>query len=221
VRQSVLRIFLIVAAIVVAIPVVLFIVLLVYPRPIDNTPAWVFEGDSSNIDYCELPVLDGKGLLAKDIPQGHTPGCGWVKFPQPILRDCTEPLSHGAADLRGLWQQAEGGRIGHVERIEQCGNRVVVTSSGVVHDLTTDGKLSGASDDVSPLRLGPFNFCIRTSATTEWKNGKLEFYALGGPKVVSRYMQGDELLWDYPSFGTTRMKRICKLPRPTYRLQSS
>jgi len=112
-----LRIFLIVAAIVVAIPVVLFIVLLVHPRPTDNTPAWVFEGDSSNIDYCEFPVLDRRGLLAKDIPQGHTPGCGWVKFPQPILRDCTEPLPQ---------------------------------------------------------------------------------------------------LWDYPSFGTTRMKRICRLPESAY-----
>lgn len=211
-----LRTILLVAAILVTIPVVLFVALLVYPRPTDDTPVWVFEGNSSNIDYCELPLLDGKGLLAKDIPQGHTPGCGWEKFPQPILRDCTEPLSQGATDLRGLWQQVGGEGVGHVERIEQCGNRVVVTASGIVHDLTTDGKLSGASNDVRPLRLGPFDLCIRTSATTRWKNGTLEFYAFGGPRVVSRYMEDDELIWEYPSIGTTRMKRICKLPQKAY-----
>jgi hypothetical protein len=215
------RIYLVIAALVIDIPIVIFALLLFYPRPADKTPAWVFEGDSSNIDYCELPVLDGKGLLAKDIPQGHTPGCGWTKFPQPILRDCTEPLSEGSSDLRGLWQQVEGGRSGHVERVEQCGNRFVVTASGLIHDLTTDGEFSGASDDVRPIKLGPFNFCIRTSATTGWHKGKLEFYALGGPRVVSRYMQDGDLLWEYPTVGTTRMRRICRLPEDAYRRKHS
>ena len=72
-----------------AIPFLLFLVMLLYPRPVDGTPAWVFEGDSSTIDYCQLPVLDGSGLLAADIPQGHTPDCGWERFPQPILKFCT------------------------------------------------------------------------------------------------------------------------------------
>ena len=199
--------------ILVGIPVLLFILMLVYPRPVDHTPAWVFKGDAGLIDYCDLPVLDGSGLRAAEVPQGHTPDCGWEKFPQPTLRDCKEPLSDDTVDLRGLWQQAEGGRVGHIERIEQCGNRVVVTSSGVIHDLTTDGKLSGASDDVRGLRLGPLDLCIRTSATTEWHDGELKFFAFGGPHVVSRYLnEAGDLMWKYPGIGTTRMKRICKLP---------
>jgi hypothetical protein len=199
-------------AFLVSIPVIFLLVILFYPRPMDETPAWVFEGDASGIDYCDLPILDGSGQWAADIPQGHTPGCGWKKFPQPTLKYCREPLSEGARDLRGLWQHVDGGPMGHLERIEQCGNRVVVTSSGVIHDLTTDGKLAGASDDVRPVSIGPFEFCIRTSATTKWREGRLEFYALGGPHVVSRYLDGDELVWEYPGIGTTRMKRICKLP---------
>ena len=208
------------------IPVVL---LLVYPRPVDHTPAWVFEGDASLLDYCDLPILDGSGRLAADIPQGHTPGCGYEQFPQPILKYCTEPLTLGATDLRGLWFQEDGlqedglqegesqpdrQRARHLERIEQCGNRVVITTSGVIHDMTTDGSLAGASDDVRPLKLGPLELCIRTSATTEWHAGRLAFYALGGPQVVSRHLnESGELLWEYPSRGTVRMKRICRLPR--------
>lgn len=207
-----LRILFYILLAIITIPALLFAGLLYYPRPVDQTPDWVFEGDSSAIDYCELPVLDGSGLLAKDFAQGHTPDCGWKRFPQPILRGCTEPLSEGSDDLRGLWQQVEGGRVGHIERVEQCGNRIVVTSSGIIHDLTTDGELAGASNDVSPLKLGPFNLCIRTSATTEWKNNKLEFYAFGGPRVVTRFMEDGDLYWDYPNIGRTRMKRICKLP---------
>lgn len=56
----------------------------------------------------------------------------------PILEGCTEPLAEGVVDLRGLWQGRAGDRV-HVERIEQCGNRTVVTTSGIVHDFVTDG----------------------------------------------------------------------------------
>jgi hypothetical protein len=149
--------------------------------------------------------------MAADLPQGHTPDCGYEKFPMPILAGCTEPLPEGATDLRGLWTIKEGslGRPGHFERIEQCGNRVVVTAAGVVHDLTTDGELAGASDDITP---GPFGLCLRSSATTEWVDGRLHFYALGLVHVVSRYMEDGDYKWDYPRFGTTTMKRICKLP---------
>ena len=37
--------------------------------------------------------------------------------------------SDDADDIRGLWLGVEGGHTGHVERIEQCGERVVVTTS--------------------------------------------------------------------------------------------
>ena len=203
---------LLVLSVLVAIPVLLALVLLFYPRPHDETPAWVFEGDASTIDYCALPILDGSGLRAAEIPQGHTPNCGWEKFPQPILKGCTEPLMEGADDLRGLWHQTEGGSVGHIERIEQCGNRVVVTAGGLIHDLTGDGKLSGASNDVGRFRLGPLRLCVRTSATVEWHEKQLHFFAFGGPHVVTRYLDGEELVWIYPRIGTTRMERICKLP---------
>ena len=208
------RILVPILGVVVAIPILFALVLLLYPRPENLTPTRIFLDGAHSIDYCDLPVLDGSGLLADDFPQGHTPNCGYEKFPMPILAGCTEPLVEGATDLRGLWTIKEGsaGRTGHFERIEQCGNRFVVTSGGLIHDMTTDGKLTGASDDVRPVSLGSIDLCIRTSATTEWIDGRLQFYALGLVPVVSRYMENGDYKWDYPSFGTTTMKRICRLP---------
>ena len=36
----------------------------------------------------------------------------------------------------------------HVERIEQCGDRTVVTAAGIIHDFHTDGTLRNGSRDV-------------------------------------------------------------------------
>lgn len=208
------RVLLRISGLLVVVLLLLAMLLLFWPRPEDRTPAQVFTGDAHAIDYCDLPVLDGSGLMADDIAQGHTPGCGYEKFPMPILAGCTEPLSEGAVDFRGLWRIEQGspGRPGHFERIEQCGNRFVVTAGGAVHDMTTDGKLAGASNDVFPRKLGPFDLCIRTTATTKWVEGRLEFYALGLVHIVTRYIEDGKYKWDYPRLGTTTMERICTLP---------
>ena len=147
--------------------------------------------------------------MAKDIPQAHTPGCGYTQFPQPILKDCTEPLPEGAQDIRGLWQSVDSQFPDHVERIEQCGDRVVVTALGVIHDHTPDT----LSNDVAPMEIGPLTFCMRTSqATTTWIDNKLHFKLFGGPTVVQRYIENGIYQWTHPRFGNIKMKRICKLP---------
>lgn len=178
------------------------------PRPVDTTDVSIFEGDASLIDYCDLPELDGSGLNAAQIPKAYTPGCGWETFPQPILAGCTEPLADGVVDMRGLWL-AEAGAVGHVERIEQCGDRTVVTTSGIIHDFHTDGTLANGSRDVEPPR------CLNTLASIEFNDqGVMEFSPFGLPfTIVTRRMDGDTLVWTYPAVdGDTRMKRICKLP---------
>lgn len=154
-------------------------------------------------------MLDGSGLMAKDIPQAHTPGCGYTQFPQPILKGCTEPLPEGARDIRGLWQSIDPKLPDHVERVEQCGDRVVVTTHGLIHDHTPDI----LSNDVTPMKFGPLEFCMRMSqATTTWIDNKLHFKLFGGPTVVKRYIEDGVYQWDYPRFGIIKMKRICKLP---------
>jgi hypothetical protein len=183
------------------------------PRPPNTTDPATLAGDGSMINYCDLPVLDGGGKMAASIPKGNTPGCSYAHFPLPILAECTEPLVEGAADIRGLWQEVGGG---HVERIEQCGRRVVVTSSGVIHDYGPNSTLGENTNDTEGrvvFRIGARSYCPRTSASMIWNNGVLDFHVFGwGPVVVNRYLEGDQLVWEYADGSVTTMNRICTLP---------
>ncbi len=182
--------------------------------PLTTDPA-TLAGDGSTINYCELPVLDGSGKRAADIPKGNTPGCGYTHFPLPILRECTEPLAEGAVDIRGLWRGISG-KVGHVERVEQCGDRTVVTSSGIIHDKgsnLTGGLTSNDTEGMVIFTIGDREYCPRTSAGVTWEEGVLNFRVLGwGPVVVKRYLDGEHLIWEYADGTTTRMERLCSLP---------
>jgi len=173
-------------------------------------------GDGSAIDYCDLPVLDGSGKRAADIPKGNTPGCSYRHFPLPILAACSEPLAPGAADIRGLWIGVEGDHVGHVERVEQCGRRTVITTSGLIHDAGPNSTLGETTNDTEGsvlFSIGDREFCARTSASMIWNDGVLDFHVFGwGPVVVRRYLDREQLVWEYADGSTTRMDRICRLP---------
>lgn len=186
------------------------------PRPPLMTDPATLAGDGSALNYCELSALDGSGLRAADIPKGNTPGCGYDYFPLPILAACTEPLPAEADDIRGLWRGVSGGHVGHVERIEQCGSRVVVTTSGLIHDYgpnSTGGLNTNDTEGSVLFTLRGEEHCLRTSASMIWEDKTLNFYAFGwGPRVVRRYLDGDELIWEYVDGSVTRMERLCRLP---------
>ena len=181
-------------------------------------------GDGSLIDYCQLPELDGSGKMAVDIPKGNTPGCAYHHFPSPILSQCTEPLSESADDIRGLWRAASG-KIGHVERVEQCGSRVVITAAGLIHDAGPNSSAGRTTDDTEGsvlFTIGDKEYCNRTSADMVWNNKVLDFHVFGwGPVVVRRYREGEQLVWEYADGSITQMNRICYLPenhrKPTHR----
>ena len=183
--------------------------------PLMTDPA-TLAGDGAVLNYCELPELDGSGKRAADIAKGNTPGCGYDHFPLPILAACSEPLSSEADDIRGLWRGVSGGHVGHVERVEQCGNRVVVTAAGLIHDYgpNSTGGLNTNDTEGSVLFIaGGKEHCMRTSASMIWEDKTLNFYAFGwGPRAVRRYRDGDELIWEYIDGSVTRMERLCHLP---------
>ena len=204
------------ASVVLVSVVFLFWLAFLSPRPPLSIDPGVLAGDGSTMDYCALPVLDGSGKSAIDIPKGNTPGCGYDHFPLPVLAGCTEPLPTGADDIRGLWRGIEGGHVGHVERVEQCGSRVVVTAAGIIHDYgpnSTAGLNTNDTEGSVLFTAGDREFCARTSASMIWEEGVLNFYVFGwGPQVVRRYRDGDQLIWEYADGSKTRMERLCRLP---------
>lgn len=154
-------------------------------------------------------------MLAASIPVAHTPEGGWRgEMPPPVLAGCTEPLVPGAPDMRGLWQafavEVDGQPIddlSHVERVEQCGNRVVITASGIVHDMFADGTLENGVNDVSARAFVP----IRVAATFE--DGKLVLRPNNAFVAVTRHLEGDVLVWNLlPMRRVTRMRRVDPTP---------
>ena len=58
--------------------------------------------------------------------------------------------------------------MGHVERVEQCGSRAVVTSSGIIHDYGPNSTARLNTDDTEGsvlFTLGDSEYCMRTSAS--------------------------------------------------------
>ena len=107
------------------------------------------------------PHRPGAGVTADDIPVAHTPPGGYGNsFPPPVLSACVQPRAPGAPDLRGIWRvvRAErGGKpvrvddriLNYVERIEQCGDRIVDMGGGTISDARADGSAENAVHDVS------------------------------------------------------------------------
>jgi hypothetical protein len=95
----------------------------------------------------------------------------------------------------------------------------VITSSGIIHDggpnssADVVGINSNDTEGSILFTVGDKEFCGRTSASMTWDNRVLEFNAFGwGPVVVRRYMEGEQLVWEYIDGSTTHMDRICQLP---------
>ena len=200
------RVLVVLALVVIALGGLAAYALYLDPRPPDTTAARVYAEDPSLPDYCDLPVLDGSAATADQIPKAYTPGCRATRWPAPVLAGCTEPLPEGAEDLRGLWHAYEG-QVGHVERIEQCGDRVVVSGRTFIHDFRTTGEVADGANDVNPI------LCTRVRAAMEWRDGTLEFRPWGLTTLVTRrLLDADTLEWVYPGQPTSVMRRICRLP---------
>ena len=186
---------------------VLVIVILFYafalPRPADTTDPAIFMKDGGSINYCDLPVLDGSGKSANDIPKAYTPGCSYTTIPMPILAECTEPLAEGVVDMRGLWLGVSDGDE-HLERIEQCGNRVVITAFGIVHDFRVDGTLKNGARDVG-IVCNNFNSAIHFD-----EEGVMVFRLFDLFDTVFREMRNEQMIFTFINGNEISTKRICQ-----------
>jgi hypothetical protein len=153
--------------------------------------------------------------LARDIPVAKTPPGGYgTEMPPPILAGCDEPLVEGAPDLRGTWKAVDVTSGGepmpaehplwqHVERIEQAGDRFVVTTQGIVHDGFADGTLEHGVHDVMAT-----DFTTPIAVVASYEDGALVLRPDGMEGVeVKRWREGDEPVWEYFVLFTVRMVR--------------
>jgi len=152
----------------------------------------------------------------RDIPTAHTPPGGYgTEMPPPVLAECSDPLAPGAPDLRGIWRVIEAESDGaalpdhhpvwsHFERIEQAGDRVVVTGGGVVHDMVADDTIENGLDDVMV-----HDFTTPLVVVASYEDEVLVMRPRDLPGVeVKRWLDGDHLMWSYHTLFTTRMERI-------------
>lgn len=142
-------------------------------------------------------------VKAADVPVAKTPRGGWTggDWPAPALAGCDEPLVDGAPDLRGVWRVVKGPLTGHVERVEQAGNRVVITAGGVIHDMFVDGTLEGGVNDVGEAGT-------QVSVAARFEDGRHNLYP-GDKRVVAvtRYLDGDEMVWRWGPW-RNRLRRL-------------
>jgi hypothetical protein len=155
----------------------------------------------------------GESIVAADIPVAHTPPGGYGDtMPPPVLAACTEPLVAGAPDLRGLWRvvavEVEGHvvpdhrALGHLQRIEQCGNRLVVTAGGVVHDMRCDGTEANGVHDVAEL-----DHATSITVVATYEDGIHVLRPVEIPIEVTRRLDGEAMIWTYLGF-TARLERL-------------
>ena len=111
----------------------------------------------------------------------------------------------GTPDFRGVWEVYDGPLKGHVERIEQCGNRVVITGGFVIHDMRADGTLENGVNDINEMTGEELHVAAL------FEDGRLNLRLNNKTLVVSRRLEGDELVWVYGPF-TNRLKRLKEPP---------
>jgi hypothetical protein len=154
-------------------------------------------------------------LSVDTIPVAHTPPGGYGEtMPEPVLSGCTEPLVDGAPDLRGVWKvvqvdvdgspaRADHRAHGHVQRIEQCGDRLVVTAGGVVHDMRCDGTERNGVHDVAEM-----DFTTPITVVASYEDGVHVLRPVGLPGIeVTRTRDGEHMVWTYLNF-TARLELV-------------
>jgi hypothetical protein len=152
-------------------------------------------------------------LSIEDVPVAHTPPGGYgEQMPAPVLAGCADPPVGGAPDLRGTWQVVEvrsdgepapsHPALGHVQRIEQSGDRLVVTAGGIVHDMRCDGTVEHAVHDVAE-----FDKQTPIVVVGSYEDGVHVLRPVGLPIEVTRWRDGPDMIWRYVGF-EARLRRL-------------
>ena len=152
-----------------------------------------------------LPNIDS-------VPVATTPTGGWDAWPDPVLAGCTDPVPEDAPDLDGYWRtvevlvdgeaQADHPALGGIQRIEQRGDRVVVTAAGIIHDMRCDGTLERGVHDVAE-----FDKATEIHVVASYEDGEHVLRPKGMPIEIRRRREGEKMVWDYLGY-TARLEYL-------------
>jgi hypothetical protein len=105
-------------------------------------------------------------------------------------------------DVDGAPAPADHRAYRHEERVEQCGDRLVVTAGGVIHDMRCDGTEDNGVHDVAEM-----DFTTPITVVATYEDGVHVLRPVGLPGVeVTRALDGDQMVWSYLTF-TARLER--------------
>ncbi|HEV2310913.1 MAG TPA: hypothetical protein VGU73_10330, partial [Acidimicrobiia bacterium] len=76
-----------------------------------------------------------------------------------------------------------------------CGDRLVVTAGGIIHDMRCDGTLEHGVHDVAE-----FDKQTPITVAASYEHGVHVLRPEGLPVEVRRWREGDDMLWDYVGF---------------------
>jgi hypothetical protein len=134
-------------------------------------------------------------------------------MPPPVLAGCDEPIVVGAPDIRGLWEVFEvevGGEVvedhpvlNQRQRVEQCGDRLVVTAGGIIHDMRCDGTKEHGVHDVAQI-----DYSTPIVVVASYESGTHVLRPIDMPLHVTRRLDGDVMVWDYGGFFVARLERV-------------
>ena len=91
-------------------------------------------------------------------------------------------------------------KVDHLERIEQCGNRVVVTAHGIIHDFRLDGTMENGARDVEPFAT------ISARLSMNERNHGVRLFDWFD--TVTRKMDGENMIFTFIDGVVTRTERI-------------
>ena len=147
-----------------------------------------------------------------DIPVAHTPDGGWTVWPPPVLAGCAESAPVNAPDLDGYWrtvevliygkEQLDHLGLGHVQRVEQRGDRMVVTAGGIIHDMRCDGTLERGVNDVAE-----FDKATEIHVAATYEDGEHVLRPQGWAIEIRRRREGEKMVWEYLGY-TARLERL-------------
>jgi len=141
---------------------------------------------------------------ATEIPRVNTPIVPFSygdEYPAPYYAGCTSPIADGVPDLTGDWVEAtvtiNGAEIvpqpnPRRERIEQCGNRILIVSDGVLHEVfAADNSMFNGVNDVSPTGA-PVHLTARFGGDTLILTPVVTDTTLVVPDITRELIQDDD-----------------------------